>query len=71
MQSPEYEYDCESNMNISKFEKNLETIVDKKQKNILQEYKIEIIIVKNNNEQDNSIKYCDRIRRNAYLDKSK
>jgi len=58
-------------MNISKFEKNLETIVDKKQKNILQEYKIEIIIVKNNNEQDNSIKYCDRIRRNAYLDKSK
>ena len=71
MQSPEYEYDCESNMNISNFEKNLETIVDKKQKNILQEYKIEIVIVKNNNDPDNSIKYCDRIRRNAYLDKSK
>lgn len=69
MQSPEYEYDCESNMNISNFEKNLETIVDKKQKNILQEYKIEIVIVKNNNDTGNSIKYCDRIRRNAYLDK--
>lgn len=69
MQSPEYEYDCESNMNISNFEKNLETIVDKKQKNILQEYKIEIVIVKNNNDTGYSIKYCDRIRRNAYLDK--
>ena len=69
MQSPEYEYDCESNMNISNFEKNLETIVDKKQKNILQEYKIEIVIVKNNNDTGNGIKYCDIIRRNAYLDK--
>jgi hypothetical protein len=74
MEFAKYEYDCESNTHLTNFKDKLEKNVKEKlenNKDLLLDDKIEIVIVKDYNNNDivkkQIIGYSDSIRRQAFL----